>query len=69
MICEFCKYCNAVVGRTGGRLRYFCVHPNQSDLKDSRGNSYYNFICYSNKNDSVSLKTSKRWCPLKEKEQ
>lgn len=68
MICKYCKYCEPVFGRQGGYLRFFCTHPRQSEKKDSRGYSYYNFISYSDKYGSVSLKTSKRWCPLKEKE-
>lgn len=76
MKCKECKYCEQI-GRTEsqkfslGRKQYFCKNPEVYKLKDKSGFPIYNFIGYGDTTieSPLQLKSSKRWCPLKEDKQ
>lgn len=70
MKCKECEFCE-VQGRsesqcgTPGRKHYYCINKNIKDC----GNRTWGFIGFGT-NTTVSpllLKTSPRWCPLKNK--
>lgn len=68
--CKYCEYCKQI-GRqqsnryTYGRKHYYCKH---QDAK-TPPNIAEGFICFgeNNKESKITIKTSPRWCPLKDK--
>lgn len=69
MKCKECKYCEeggrqqAQRGRLG-RKTYFCNHKEALENSDK----VYNFVGFGDMTEEspLTLKTSKKWCPLKE---
>ncbi len=77
MNCKECKYCKQTgvtsivkkAGLSGGRAMYCCIHPKIYEMKDEFGYPINNFIGYGDgtSENSLQLKSAKRWCPLKAK--
>lgn len=75
MNCKECEYCKRYgytsiqnkAGLKGRRALYNCKHPSVYKMKDEHGFPLNNFIGYGDgtSENSLKLKTAKRWCPLK----
>lgn len=52
----------------GPRKEYFCTKVHELNLRDDHGYPLNNFIGYgdNSKESPLQLKTTKKWCPLKE---
>lgn len=78
MNCKECKYCKKIgytlvvrkAGLRGGRAVYYCENPKVYQMKDEHGYQINNFIGYGDGTikNSLKLKTSKKWCPLKKED-
>lgn len=77
MKCKECKYCEEF-GRANmqsgcyayPRKYYYCRHPKVNEIEDKNGYKITGFIGYGDTSfeSPLQLKTSKKWCPLKESE-
>lgn len=72
MNCKECKYCKQVGRQQSqkwqlGRKRYYCKNPKVYKMKDESGYPLNNFIGFGDMTEEspLTLKTSKKWCPLK----
>lgn len=70
--CKDCEFCRCWKGRKFGvfnytRYEYYCENPETHKLRDKQGYPINNFIGYGDKTreNKLTLKTSKKWCPLK----
>lgn len=68
--CEYCKQTGRQQSQRGnlGRKRYYCEHKSVLKMKDKYGYPINNFVGYGDMTiaSPLTLKTNKKWCPLKE---
>lgn len=68
--CNYCKQLGRMQSQRGymGRKTYYCMHPAVNKMVDKYGYPLNNFVGYgvTNRWDSpLTLRSAKRWCPLK----
>lgn len=69
--CSECEYCTHYRKPGNARAEFICKHPNQKYINDylfkNKISRSVGFIDFGEKwSDECPIKTSPRWCPLKE---
>ena len=74
MRCRECRYKKSVRGIHSTRYSCYCKHPNQDYIRHYYSKNNINrtlgFICFTKPYTmEMSIKTSPKWCPLKEEKE
>lgn len=68
--CSQCSFLFPVEGKQS--VHYWCLHPSrsrmQANLDKMKSNRMAGFISHGKPDEPIPLKTSPRWCPLKDTE-